>query len=144
MFKINRKKNRNPGKDQGTVIIRGRIDGSINHAEKVIIADSGIFQGTIATTSIEVYGVLNGSLESKNIEVFHSGRVNCQNIKYDNIIIHEGGLVSEPENMRPGNKLSPASVKNVKTPEPVNRIKPNNEEAAGNETFGGPTFYSSY
>jgi cytoskeletal protein CcmA (bactofilin family) len=155
MFGFNSKKIRAGREDHGTVVVRGRIDGSILHAQRIVIADSGSFRGTIVTRSIEVHGVIDGNLESKSIEVFPSGKVHCENIKYDEITVHDGGFVNGydgQKNYSTGisftgikpEKKKPFTVK--KEPKETSSVgsSENNKDNVSGAKNEGPTFYSSY
>jgi hypothetical protein len=155
MFGLNSKKIRAGREDHGTVIVRGRIDGSILHAQKVVIADSGSFSGTIVTKSIEVHGVIDGNLESKSIEVFPSGRIHCEKIKYDEIAVHDGGFVNGYDGqkdystgisftgIKPEKRKLFTAKKEPKEPSSVGSSE-NNRDNVSDTKNEGPTFYSSY
>lgn len=141
MFKFNSRKKHISNQEQGTVVVRGKIDGSILHAQKIVIAESGCFNGTIITTSIEVHGVLNGSLETEKLEVFPSGKVDCKNIKYDSITVHNGGFVYGYE----GETKKSFAIKEMhKQPMQTCNNKDNENDTGVSKNGNGPTFYSSY
>ncbi len=155
MFSLNFKKNQTNPEEQRTVIIRGGINGSIQRAEKVIVAKSGHFQGTIVASSIEVYGELSGSIECNNIEVFPTGQLRCENMKYQNIVVHDGALVLQNtdrqafvsntsfKNTEPGGNSGSPEESPKKAPDPTIEINNNDKDTTHPEDPGGPIFYTS-
>lgn len=141
MLSIQKTSQEQPEK-RGTVIVRGRINGSIIHAKKVIITDSGYFKGDIVSDQVEVYGVLRGNIESRSIEVFPSGRLYCENICDGDITMHDGGIiVQEGEGKRQISSFTRVVAADVS--KPVIEIEGVESSGVKKTADAKPTFYSS-
>ncbi|MBA1335346.1 MAG: hypothetical protein HPY66_0968 [Firmicutes bacterium] len=136
----NQRANHEQSAKQGTVIVRGKINGSILHAKKVIITDSGYFKGDIVSDLVEVYGVLRGNIESSSIEVFPSGRLYCENISYGDITMHDGGVIVHEGNRETSsfNRVVAADVS-----KPIIEIEGAENTETKQTVDTKPTFYSS-
>lgn len=78
---------------QGTIVVKGRVEGTIHGVGKVVIEVEGRVRGHIEAHTLLIHGWVhgNGKAEAK-VEISHTGRL-VGDIRAAVVIIHEGGVL---------------------------------------------------
>jgi cytoskeletal protein CcmA (bactofilin family) len=79
--------------DCDTLEVEGRIEATLD-SRVLLIAEKGVFSGTVAVDSAEIHGRLEGELTVRKVLVVHStGRLSGK-IRYARIKVEEGAELS--------------------------------------------------
>lgn len=75
---------------EGDIRMDGRVDGTINVGQRLVIGDSGTVNGNIQADNVIIAGVVNGNIKSAQSTILH-GKSNVKGDIYTSQIIIESG-----------------------------------------------------
>ena len=75
---------------EGDIRMDGRVDGTINVGQRLVIGESGIVNGNIQADNVIIAGVVNGNIKSAQSTILH-GKSNVKGDIYTSQIIIESG-----------------------------------------------------
>ncbi len=76
----------------GTTQIDGSVEGDILSRGELVIGETGIINGCIATERVKIFGQVVGNISCTKSLEFHSGARIRGDIKSPSIVIHDGVL----------------------------------------------------
>lgn len=88
------------GELRGATVVRieGKVVGNVNVTGGVILGETGDIEGDITSSSVIVYGTVNGNITSSHLEIKKSGQVNGD-ITTDTLEIELGAQYNGKLNM---------------------------------------------
>ncbi len=90
------------GELQGSSVIRveGKIIGNVNVDGGVVLGEKGYIEGNITSSSVIIYGTVNGNVKTTQLEIKKTGHVNGE-ITTDTLEIELGAQYNGRLNMQP-------------------------------------------
>jgi cytoskeletal protein CcmA (bactofilin family) len=75
------------------LIVKGRVDADITSTKSLMIENSGVVKADVKVKSIQIHGVLVGSITAEDqVEIAPNGRV-VGNIQSPRVIMHDGAAI---------------------------------------------------
>ncbi len=71
--------------------IDGRLQGKLTGENTVIVGETGFIDGEVHAHEVVVYGKIEGVIESKRMEIKHTGSVEGDTF-IDSLVVEEGGV----------------------------------------------------
>lgn len=89
-------------KSKNSIRIDGRVDGNVIVEQELTVGDKGVINGDVKTQDVLVYGLINGSVDSKKLNLKPKGKIKgsitTQNIHMEPGAIYNGTLSMLSEN----------------------------------------------
>lgn len=79
---------------EGVIEISGVFNGCIYNGFQVFVNTSGTLNGEVQTKKLEIYGTVKGKIEADNLTIHSSGQLIYEQLKYRDIIIEDGALLT--------------------------------------------------
>ncbi|MDK2878970.1 MAG: Polymer-forming cytoskeletal [Thermoanaerobacteraceae bacterium] len=79
---------------EGVIEIGGIFNGCIYNGFQVFVSASGTLNGEVQTKKLEIYGTVKGKIEADNLTIHSSGQLIYEQLKYRDIIIEDGALLT--------------------------------------------------
>ena len=97
-------------RSKSTARIEGKINGDVHIKKGVILGEKGSIKGNLETDTAIVFGIINGNVKVKHLEIKETGTINGD-VKTEHLVIEMGGKYNGRLDMKsPGEKsLEPES-----------------------------------
>lgn len=92
--------------------IDGHVKGSVNGQSSLIVGEKGVVAGEIQSVEIIVFGVLEGNVKARRLEIKHGGVVNGD-IAAKSFIVEEGGIYNGTCKMDTGDTAKKTNSKHA-------------------------------
>jgi cytoskeletal protein CcmA (bactofilin family) len=84
--------------------IEGEINGDVSIKKGVILGEKGSINGNLETETAIIFGIVNGNLNVKHLEIKQTGRI-YGDVKTENLVIELGGKYNGKLDMKMENSI---------------------------------------
>jgi cytoskeletal protein CcmA (bactofilin family) len=112
-------------KSNSNVRIEGKITGDILVKKGVILGEKGLIKGNLETETAVIFGVVNGNVKVKHLEIKQTGFISGD-VKTENIVIDLGGKYNGKLDMKNGNEKQLGKAPEKEEEKAVQTVKSDN------------------